>query len=495
MMTELDHATCYAAARRNHPYLDGTFFSAVLTTGVFCRPICRARTPRPENVRYFATAAAAAAAGFRPCLVCRPESAPDPFEGQITSPVVRRALHLIGEGFLDQANVAELAGRLHLSSRHLRRLFLDEFGAPPVAVAQTRRLLFAKKLIDETTLSMAEIAFSAGYMSVRRFNEAIRQTYARTPSELRRRRRPLCDPSGTTIELKLFYRPPYNWSAVLSFLRAQATPLVEAVDAQGYRRTIRMGGMAGVLEVRPRPDERAVVVRIPSNLAPSLLPITERVKHLFDLKAEPARIDGYLSGDPCLAPIVREQRGMRVPGAWDGYELAIRAMLAAHQGQQGTHLAAILVEAFGEQWVDSSEAVLSHLFPTPDILIDAPLSGIGMPAMLGDAIRMLSQAVLERDVALNGSANADTVTALLAALPGIDEATVQYIAMRALREPDAFPAGSPLACTPAADAGLADIDVGLQSERWRPWRAYAALYRWVASVENASHLGDPVHCS
>lgn len=328
---------------------------------------------------------------------------------------------------------------------------------------------------------MAHIAFSAGYMSVRRFNEAIRQTYARTPSELRRRRwRALPDPAATTIELRLSYRPPYNWPAVLGFLRAQATPLVEAVDERGYRRTIRTGGETGVLEVRPLPCEAAVLVRVPSGFAPSLLSLAERVKHLFDLKADPARIDGHLGGDSGLAPIVRAQRGMRVPGAWDGFELAIRAMLAMHLGQRGAHLAAVLVEAFGEPWVDPSEPALSHLFPAPDVLIDAPLSGLGVPPRLGDAIRMLSRAVLVDDLVLTGSADAERVATALAALPGIDGPTIQTILMRALREPDAFPESDLV-----AGVGLADGGARLRSERWRPWRAYAAMYRWIVAAQPA----------
>ncbi len=262
-ITDLERIAAFDVATRSDPRYDGQFYSAVLTTGIFCRPGCPGK-PRAENVRFFSTAAAAAESGFRPCLRCHPESAPDPPEWQRTSPVVSRALRLIGEGILDEGGVAGLSQRLNVSARQLQRLFVDELGAPPVAVAQTRRLLFAKKLIDETDLSMADIAFSAGYSSVRRFNEALKQTYARTPTELRRiRRRATVNPDGASLELKLFYRDPYNWPALLTFLAERATPLVETIDRNAYRRTIRLDGVTGVITVRPLANQRALLLRVP----------------------------------------------------------------------------------------------------------------------------------------------------------------------------------------------------------------------------------------
>jgi AraC family transcriptional regulator of adaptative response / DNA-3-methyladenine glycosylase II len=441
-------------------------------------------------VRFFATAAAAAESGFRPCLRCRPESAPDIPDWRAATPVVSRALRLIGEGLLDHAGVDELAGRLNLSTRQLRRLFLQELGAPPVAVAQTRRLLFAKKLIDETHLSMAEVAFSAGYASVRRFNDAIRQTYGRTPTELRqRRRRAALAPAGTAIELKLFYRPPYDWPATLAYLQAYATPRVEIVDDQTYRRTIALGGTPGVLEVRPIPGEHAVLLRVTATLAPNLLPISERVKRIFDLKADPAMIDAALLRDPALAPIVRLHPGLRLPGAWDGYELAVRAILDTRGQAEGACLASALVDAFGDAWPNTGDPALARLFPSPACLAGAPLDAIGLTPAQADAVRAVSRATLHESLDFVTAADLDEVTERLAAVPGITRLTAQQLAMHVFGEPDAFPLDDPLlnqGFSILANGGPSTADTWQHAERWRPWRAYAAMHLWLLAHEHAA---------
>jgi len=474
MTIDVSQISPYDVVTRNDPRFDGQFYSAVLTTGIFCRPGCPAK-PRSENVRFFATAAAAAESGFRPCLRCHPELAPDPPEWQHASLVVSRALRLIGEGILDESGIDELARRLNISCRQLQRLFVEELGAPPVAVAQTRRLLFAKKLIDETDLSMAEIAFSAGYTSVRRFNEAIRQTYARTPTELRqRRRRAIVDPAGTTIDLKLFYRQPYNWPAMLAFLAEHATPLVEAVDAQSYRRTIRMDGASGIIEVRPLPRQPAVLLRAPFKLARHLLPLTERVKQLFDLKADPAAIDECLLRDPALAPLVRSAPGMRLPGSWDGYEVTLRALLDASAPHQGKALVTALVTTFGDMLPESSDLALSYLFPTPDRLGVVPLVDIGLSAPLAHAIQRLSRAVADGSLTFGGAASLSTLSAQLGAIPGIDEPIIHAVALRVLGEPDLCFTDNPLMSPDALFRPELTPDY---SERGRPWRSYAFMYR------------------
>lgn len=491
MATSLETYNCYEAVTRDDPQFDGKFFTAVLTTGIFCRPTCRAQTPRPENVRFVATAAAAAESGFRPCLRCKPESAPDPPPSQATSPIVARALRLIGQGFLDEAGVGELALRLNVSSRQLGRLFLEEFGAPPVAVAQTRRLLFAKKLIDETNLSMADVAFSAGYGSVRRFNDAIRQTYARTPTQLRKsRRRAIVDPSGTTVGLKLFYRDPYNWSAMLGYLRAHAIPGVERVDADGYRRTIRVDGACGVLEVRPLPDERAVLVRVPSSLSRYLLPITERVKDIFDLRADPNLIDASLASDPYLTPLIHKRRGMRIPGAWDGYELAIRAILDSLARGDGAYLASALVSRFGEEWPEACIADRSYLFPTPERLSVADLTGIGLTMPQAEAIQSVSRAVANGTLDLQGIACSETLVRQLSAEHGIREPDARTVAMRTLGEPDVLPVGTTWvreAVWSRGGTALTEEDIRCRSEQWRPWRSYAAMYLWASASQSRNH--------
>lgn len=475
MTIDVSRINPYDVATRNDPRFDGQFYSAVTTTGIFCRPGCPGR-PRAENVRFFATAAAAAESGFRPCLRCHPELAPDPPEWQHTSPVVSRALRLIGEGVLDEGSIDELACRLNISCRQLQRLFVEDLGAPPVAVAQTRRLLFAKKLIDETNLTMAEIAFSAGYTSVRRFNEAIRQTYARTPTDLRsRRRRSIVDPDGATIELKLFYRQPYNWSVMLAFLSEYATPLVEAVDAQSYRRTIRVDGAAGVIKVRPVDGQPALLLRVPFNLARSLLPLTERVKQLFDLKADPVLIDESLLSDPELAPIVRAAPGVRLPGCWDGYEIALRALLDAYAPDQSRARLTSLVTTYGEAWWEADDPALSHLFPTPEQLSVEPLENLGLPKPLAIAIQRLSRAVADGSLTFDGAASLSTLGAQLGTIPGFDAPTIRSIAMRVLGEPDLCLADRAPVTSATLDSRVAPPHV---VERGRPWRSYAAVYRW-----------------
>lgn len=459
MTIDLSQISPYDAVARNDPRFDGQFYSAVRTTGIFCRPGCPGK-PRAENVRFFATAAAAAEAGFRPCLRCHPELAPDPPEWQQASPVVSRALRLIGEGILDEYGIAELARRLRISCRQLQRLFVDELGAPPVAVAQTRRLLFAKKLIDETNLSMADIAFSAGYSSVRRFNEAIRQTYARTPTELRRhRRRSLADPCGTTIDLKLFYREPYDWSAMFAFLGTQATPLVEEVDGQTYRRAVRIDGVSGIIAVRPLPNQPAVRLSVPYNLARHLLPITERVKQLFDLKADPIAIDAALRRDPDLAPRIQAAPGRRVPGCWDGFEIAVHALLDAGDAAQTPALLRALVTTKGEPLSDANDPAISHLFPTPERLAAAQLFESGLSATQAEVIAQLARMVVDGALRFDGAADLDTLRAQLHQLPLLDAAMIDRIALRVLGDPDI------------------DLIAPGCSDSWRPWRSYAALYR------------------
>ena len=490
---ELADVATYDMATRNDPRFDGQFFSAVLTTGIFCRPGCPGR-PRSENVRFFATAAAAAEAGFRPCLRCHPESAPDLPDWHATSPLVSRALRLIGEGVLDEGGVAELACRLNVSPRHLQRLFVDELGAPPVAVAQTRRLLFAKKLIDETDLSMADIAFSAGYSSVRRFNEAIQQTYSRTPTELRaKRRRALVDPDATTIELKLVYREPYNWPAMLTFFADHAAPGVEDVGPYAYRRTVELDGKPGILSVRPLADRRAVLLRVPLQLAPFLLWITERVKQLFDLKADPVTIEEWLEADPSLASAVRSQRGMRLPGSWDGFEVAVQALLEARLPGRSREIAAALVERFGTVLPDSDDPRLTHLFPAPERLRDARLEDIGVGESLAATLRALARAVDDGTLALDGGAGLPELTERLATIAGMDAAAIPYVALRVLGEPDLDLDGNPLLGghdrawrDPAGTPERATRSTGENR-----WGGYAAMYRWADSRTSATSRRAP----
>jgi len=480
---KLDHQLCYAAIKSRDERFDGRFFSAVLTTGVYCRPICPARLPRFENIRFFATAAAAAEAGFRPCLRCRPESSPGTPDWQGPSATVSRALRLISEGVLDKFGVDEVAQRLNIGTRQLRRLFVQHLGASPLAVAQTRRNHFAKKLIDETDLPMSEIAFSAGFSSIRRFNAAFRKAYGKSPTELRRVGK--CTDSNSDdfqLHLRLSYRPPYDWQSLIQFLQARAIPGVESVDEKRYRRTVQVGDEWGIIKVQPVESESHLLLSVPSNLSKGLIQIVERTRRLFDLNADPAEIMRHLQQDKMMATIVQAYPGLRVPGAWDGFEIAIRAIL----GQQvsvkaATTFAGRLVKAYGEPLSIPDEDQLSFLFPRPEQLAAAELSGLGLTPKRIEAIRELAKAVRDGDLVLGTAIGLGKATEPLMALPGVGPWTAHYIAIRALGEPDAFPSGDLILRRAAAEIEgktLTEAQLRQRAEMWRPWRSYAAMYLW-----------------
>jgi AraC family transcriptional regulator of adaptative response / DNA-3-methyladenine glycosylase II len=483
---DLDPDACYRAIQTRDARFDGRLFIAVHTTGIYCRPICPARTPKRENVDFYATAAAAQEAGFRPCLRCRPETSPDLAAWRGTSNTVSRALSLIEDGALDAGDVERLAGRLGIGERQLRRLFKQHLGASPVAVAQTRRVLLAKQLIHETRLTMAEVAEAAGFGSVRRFNETFQQLFRRPPATLRRGGAGADPLPGAAVKVRLPYKPPYDWETMLGFLAVRAIPGVERVEVGRYHRTIALGGDVGAITVEPGPGHRLdVTVRFPNLKA--LPNIIARVRRVFDLAADPLVIGAQLSSDPHLAALVAARPGLRVPGAWDGFELAVRAVL----GQQITVGAAIVIAgkltaAYGEPLPDDFGAPqgLTHVFPTPERLAAADIAGHGlMPGARARAINSLAAAVVADPALFGARRGLVEAIAQLKALPGIGEWTAQYIAMRELREPDAFPAADiGLMRALADDAGVRPTPAELlaRAEAWRPWRAYAAQHLWAA---------------
>jgi AraC family transcriptional regulator, regulatory protein of adaptative response / DNA-3-methyladenine glycosylase II len=475
----LDKRACDRARRSRDARFDGRFFIAVTTTRVYCRPICPARAPKDAHVRYFATAAAAEAAGFRPCLRCRPEASPGTPAWFGTSSVVSRALRLIAEGALDDVSVDALADRLGVTSRHLRRLFLQHLGATPRDVALTRRVHFAKKLLDETSLPLNEVAFAAGFGSVRRFNGQIRRTYKRTPSELRRLARHVPAVEPECYRFRLAYRPPYDWEAVLSFLRARATPGVEIVDGSSYRRTIAVEGEPGVIGVCHHDSGTAlnVEVRFPNPRA--LLSIVERVRRLFDLGADPAVIAGHLRADPLLEGPLLQHPGIRTPGAWDGFELAVRAIVGQQISVRGaTTLAGRLASLWGSD-VDGGTGLV-RLFPTPAQLMDAEVERAGVMPARAETIRSLARRVLNGGIVLDARADVRVTVAALQALPGIGAWTAEYIAMRALGEPDAFSTGDLVLRRMTGDLSARALD--RRSAARRPWRAYAVMLLWEAAT-------------
>ncbi|HKS19651.1 MAG TPA: AlkA N-terminal domain-containing protein [Bradyrhizobium sp.] len=482
----MDRPACYRAISTRDARFDGRLFVGVKTTGIYCRPICPARTPKFENVSFYASAAAAQEAGFRPCLRCRPEISPELAFWRGTSNTVSRALALIEAGGLDDDDVEGLSDRLGVGARQLRRLFRQHIGASPITVAQTRRVLLAKQLIHDTSLSMAQVALASGFNSVRRFNETFLALFGRAPATLRRMRDKPRREAGA-LSVRLAYRPPYDWDAMLSFLAARAIPGVEMVFGKTYRRSIAIDGQCGVIRVAPADDNRVdVAIRFPDMAA--LPQIIARVRRVFDLAADPDNIGAHLSLDRTLAPLVKARPGLRVPGAWDGFELAIRAIF----GQQitvpaATKLLGKLVQVHGDALpadVRDGEG-LTHLFPSASRLAGADLATLGMPGARARAAGALAQAVSDDPGIFSRGTSLEDAIAKLRALPGIGEWTAQYIAMRELREPDAFP---------AADVGLlramvapdgrrpSPAELLARAESWRPWRAYGALHLWAAGA-------------
>ena len=475
---ELDERVCERARRARDARFDGRFFVGVVSTGIYCRPVCPAPTPKRANVRFFPSAAAAAQAGFRPCLRCRPEASPSTPVWLGSSATVSRALKLIAGGSLDAAGVEKLADRLGIGSRHLRRLFLHHLGATPVAVAQTRRLHFAKKLIDETALPMTQVALSAGFGSLRRFHAMFQAHYGRSPGDLRRIGPQAADtgPSGE-YRFRLMFRPPYDWPALLTFLASRAIPGVESAYGNAYRRTISVGGENGFLEACPLEGKPGLEVRVHFPDPCALLVILERVRRMFDLGADPAEIGRHLRKDPWLAAAVAHRPGLRVPGAWDGFELAVRAVLGQQVTVKGASvLAGRLAQEFGVR------TGYGLLFPPPEVLAEADCRRIGLTRARAQTLRELARAVCRGDVSFEGARGLDTFVAEFCAIPGIGEWTAHYVAMRALGEPDAFPASDRglLRAVAGDTGGLTAKGLARRAEAWRPWRAYAAMHLWTA---------------
>ena len=463
------------------PRFDGKFFIGVKTTGIYCRPICPSRTSKSQNVCYYATAAAAQEAGFRPCLRCRPEAAPGTPAWLGTSAVVRRALRLIDEGILDNSSVDDLANKLGLGSRHLRRLFLQHVGASPISFAQTRRLHFAKRLLDETNLAVTEIALAAGFGSVRRFNAAFRQTYGRAPSELRKHLP--ADASweiGDEVILKLTFRPPYDWNQVTAFLSAHAIAGVEHVDEHGYCRTLRTDNGFSIIRVQPLDGENALELRVRGAVPATLFLISSAARRVFDTSADPARTTIAFRSDPLLGPLVSRRPGLRIPGAWDPFECTVREVVSQNLDfNYGRILVGRVVERVGDP-IEQPCGALTCLFPTAAALADADLNGLGLSKTRVDTLKKIAAAVVGGE--LDFAASTDCVRAALLKL-GIGSSITEIVALRALGEPDAFPAtnydlrhiaGNPI-------RSLSAFELEARAEAWRPWRGYAAFHLWTTT--------------
>ncbi|MGA8223839.1 MAG: AlkA N-terminal domain-containing protein [Candidatus Acidiferrales bacterium] len=471
----LNQQVCSRARLSRDPRFDGKFFIGVRKSRVYCRPSCPAPTAKEKNCRYFATAAAAAAAGYRPCLRCCPESSPGTPAWLGTSNTVSRALRLIGESGLEDGGVESLAERLGVGSRHLRRLFLKHLGATPIAVARTRRLHFAKRLLNETILPMGEVALAAGFGCVRRFNADILNTFHRTPTQIRRIARQTTMLPENQYLFSLRFRPPYDWKSMLGYLAARATPGVEAVEIDCYRRSISLNGSDGYFEVSLDEPRHSLSVRIQISDSRALFSISERIRRMFDLNADWQAIAARLRTDPALLRRVEAHPGLRLPGCWNGFELAVRAILGQQITVRGaTTLAGRIARAFGQPFAAASG--LTHLFPTPEVLADAGLARIGLPAARAATIQALARAVCDGELSFEGIVDTEEFLKRLEEIPGIGAWTAQYVAMRALGEPDAFPSGD-LGLLRALSLANPRI-LEERAEAWRPWRAYAAVYLW-----------------
>jgi AraC family transcriptional regulator, regulatory protein of adaptative response / DNA-3-methyladenine glycosylase II len=479
----LDLQTCEQARLARDARFDGLFFIGVKSTGIYCRPICPARTCKPENVTYYPSAAAAASAGLRPCLRCRPEAAPGTPAWNGTSATVARALALIREGALNDNSVETLSARLGIGARHLRRLFQQHLGASPTEIAITQRVLFAKQLVTETDKSLTDVAFAAGFSTIRRFNAAFRKIYAQAPGGLRRR-----PPTSRAVtpffqcRLKLAFRPPYNWPAMLAFFRQRTISGVELVDENSYRRTIRLGRTQGAIRLSLAPGGHALELAVRLNDSAGLLRVVERVRRMFDLNAHMEAIYAILAQDPLLARSIDRNRGLRLPGAWDPFEAAVRAVV----GQQVSVAAArtvvgrIAALAGGRFVSDGDWPELRHYFPSADELAAADHTAYSMPEKRAATIKNLACAVSSGALALEINHGLPEFIAAMTALPGIGEWTAHYVAMRGLTEPDAFPASDLgiLNALKTTDKRPAAKAVLTRAESWRPWRAYAAIYLW-----------------
>ena len=474
----IDDEACYRALRAHDARFDGVFFVGVKTTRIYCRAVCTAKTPAPTSCQFYRSAPLAEQAGFRPCLRCRPELAPGHAPIDQADNIARLAAMRIEAGALnDGHNLEDLAASLRISSRQLRRTVRNVLGVSPIELAQTNRLLLAKRLIAETQLPMAQVAFASGFESVRRFNTLFQKHYRLTPSSLRRSSTTL-SPTGC-VRLALAYRPPMDWEAMLQFLAGRAIAGVECVADGAYRRTVGIGELRGWLSVSAVPNRNLLTVELASSLVPALPSILARLRNLFDLNARPDVIAEHLGLDASLAPLIAGHPGLRVPGAFDTFELAMRAVL----GQQvsvraASTIAGRIAQRFGEA-IETPFTALNRVAPTPESLSMAharSLAALGLPSARAQTIRELARLVADNRLDLEPGIDPRDAMAELKTVPGIGPWTAEYIAMRALRWPDAFPAGD-LGLRKALQFGSSRA-LEQASQVWRPWRSYAAMHLW-----------------
>jgi AraC family transcriptional regulator, regulatory protein of adaptative response / DNA-3-methyladenine glycosylase II len=476
-----DRESCYRAVKSRDRRFDGVFYTAVSTTGIYCRPSCPARTPAFHNVSFHPTAAAAQAAGFRACKRCLPDATPGSPDWDVAADVAGRAMRLIGDGVVDREGVDGLAARLGYTTRHLSRLLGRELGAGPLALARAKRAQTARVLLETTSLSAADVAFAAGFSSVRQFNDTVREVYASTPTRLRGGRGE--GTQGGALTLRLAVRTPFAGGALLEFLGQRAVRGVELVSGTTYARTLRLPHGTGTveLELADHPEQGPTAF-VPATFRlddlRDLTAAVERVRRLLDADCDPVAVRDAFTGDPVLGPLVRRDPGLRVPGHVDGEELAVRAVL----GQQVTVAAARtvagrLTEQYGEPVAEPREG-LTHLFPASAALAELEPGGLAMPRSRAGALVATSRALAEGRLSLDRGADRADVRRALLEVPGIGPWTADYIALRALGDPDVF-LPTDIGIRDALRAlDLRHADAADLAERWRPWRSYAQLHLW-----------------
>ncbi len=473
-----DFERCYRAVQSRDARFDGWFFTAVTSTGIYCRPSCPAMTPMAKNVRFYSTAAAAQGAGFRACRRCRPDATPGSPEWNVRADLVGRAMRLIADGVVDRGGVGELATRLGYSERHLNRQLTEEVGAGPIALARAQRAQSARVLIETTELPLSHVAFAAGFASIRQFNDTIRQVFAATPTDLRtaRRGRDLAPPG--VIVLRLPCRTPFAGDALVEFLGARAVPGIEEVVGTTYRRTLRLAHGTGVAELTPQADHVRAVLRLDD--LRDLTTAVQRCRRVFDLDADPRAVAELLGRDRHLGKLVWKSPGVRLPGTVDGFELATRAVLGQQVSLAAARtLAGRLVAAHGTPLV-SPDGGLTHLFPQAEDVADVSLSALGMPAARRAVLGALASAVATGEVVIDAGADRTETTARLLDIRGVGPWTAAYITMRGLGDPDVL-LPTDLGVRHALERlelPSSPNEAAAVAERWRPWRSYAVMHLW-----------------
>ena len=476
---ELVFDTCYRAAEAKDARFDGVFFTAVTSTGIYCRPSCPALTPKRSNVRFYPTAAAAQLAGFRACKRCRPDASPGSPEWNVRADLVARAMRLIADGVVDRDGVGGLARSLHVSERHLHRQLVSEVGAGPQALARAYRAQTARVLIETTPMSFSEIAFAAGFASIRQFNDTVQRVFATTPTMLRAKKHSAASPPGE-LTLRLPFRAPFHGKSILGFFGLRAVGGIESYDGETYRRTMILPHSTGIAELSLQPDHVRCTLRLQD--VRDLSAAVQRCRRMLDLDADPVAIDAALARDPLLETSVKKMAGRRVPGTISGAEIAMRAVIGQQISLKGAStVAGKLVAALGKP-LTAPVGELTHTWPSVETVAESDLSMVGMPEARRQTLRILTNEIAQGNLDVDPGADREATRTRLLAIPGIGPWTADYIVMRALGDPDAF-----LPTDLGVIHGLKRLGhtgpIATRAERWRPWRAYALQHLW-AALEN-----------